>query len=124
MLVKNIHVGCALVSVTLFFIRGLWMMGNSDWLRKPVVKVLPHIVDTALLGSAIVLVFQTSQYPLEHGWLMAKIVALIVYIGLGLVALRLGRTKTIRVTAWLFALAVFAYICSVAITRNPTPFFA
>ena len=122
MLAKTIHVGCALLSISLFFIRGLWMMSDSPWRRKRVIKILPHIVDTSLLVSAIVLVVQTAQYPLEQAWLLAKITALLVYIGLGLVALRFGRTKPIRVTAWFFAMVTFMYIYNVAITRNPMPF--
>jgi uncharacterized membrane protein SirB2 len=122
MLVKSIHVGCALLSISLFFIRGLWMMSDSPWRHKPAVKVLPHIVDTTLLVSAIILVMQTAQYPLEQSWLLAKISALLVYIGLGLVALRFGPSKPIRIGAWLAAMATFLYIYSVAITRNPMPF--
>jgi len=122
MWVKSIHVGCALLSISLFFIRGLWMMTDSPWRQRPTVKVLPHIVDTTLLVSAILLVVQTDQYPLEQSWLLAKISALLVYIGLGLVALRFGPSKPIRIGAWLAAMVTFLYIYSVAITRNPMPF--
>jgi len=122
MWVKSLHVGCALLSISLFFIRGLWMISDSPWRRKPAVKILPHIVDTTLLVSAIVLVVQTGQYPLEQSWLLAKITALLVYIGLGLVALRFGPTKPIRIAAWLCAILTFMYIYNVAITRNPIPF--
>jgi uncharacterized membrane protein SirB2 len=122
MWVKSLHVGCALLSISLFFIRGLWMISDSPWRRKPAVKILPHIVDTTLLVSAIVLVVQTAQYPLEQSWLLAKISALLVYIGLGLVALRFGSSKPIRIVAWLCAILTFMYIYSVAITRNPMPF--
>jgi len=122
MLLKQAHIGLALVSVSLFFVRGLWMMMDSPWRQKRLVKVLPHVIDSLLLLSAIVLVMQTQQYPWDHAWLAAKITALLVYIGIGLVAMRLGRSKTVRVSAWLLALAVFGYMFSVAITRNPLPF--
>ena len=122
MLAKTIHVGCALLSISLFFIRGLWMVSDSPWRRNRAVMVLPHIVDSTLLVSAIVLVVQTAQYPLEQNWLLAKITALLVYIGLGLVALRFGPTKRIRVSAWFMAMATFMYIYSVALTHNPIPF--
>lgn len=115
------HMSLALLSVTLFFIRGLWMMADSPLRQHRLVKIAPHIIDTLLLLSAIVLVVQTRQYPWEHSWLAAKIIALLVYIGIGLVALRLGRSKQIRVFAWLLALLVFAYMLLVAIHRNPLP---
>jgi len=121
MWLTKIHMGLALLSVTLFFIRGLWMMADSPLPQRRLVKIAPHIIDTLLLLSAIVLVVQTRQYPWEHSWLAAKIIALLVYIGIGLVAMRLGRSKQIRGFAWLLALLVFAYMLLVAIHRNPLP---
>jgi uncharacterized membrane protein SirB2 len=50
---------------------------------------------------------------------MAKIVGLVAYIALGMVALRPGLPTPIRATGWIAALATFAYIVSVAITKNP-----
>jgi uncharacterized membrane protein SirB2 len=50
---------------------------------------------------------------------LAKIIGLLVYIGLGLVALRPGRPTAVRAVAWVAALATFGYIVSVAITKNP-----
>jgi uncharacterized membrane protein SirB2 len=49
------------------------------------------------------------------------VVALLLYIGLGMIALRHGRTRGVRITAWLTAQAVFFYIVAVALTRNPQP---
>jgi len=57
-------------------------------------------------------------------WLLAKIIALLVYIGAGLVALRFGRTKRIRLIAWLFGLLVFLYIVSVAMSKSVLGWFA
>ena len=123
-MLKQAHIGFALISVSLFFVRGLWMMVDSPLRQRLLVKLLPHIVDTLLLASAILLVIQTQQYPWEHGWLAAKIIALLVYIAIGLVAMRFGKTKEIRVSAWLLALLVFAYMYTVASTRDPLPFLS
>jgi uncharacterized membrane protein SirB2 len=121
MWLTKVHMGLALSSVTLFFIRGLWMMADSPMRQQRLVKIAPHVIDTLLLLSAIVLVAQTRQYPWEHSWLAAKVIALLVYIGIGLVAMRLGRSKQIRVFAWLLALTVFGYMLLVATHRNPLP---
>jgi uncharacterized membrane protein SirB2 len=85
------------------------------------VKVVPHAVDTVLLASAIALAVMSRQYPLEAPWLTAKVIALILYIALGTIALKRGRTKRTRVAAWLFAQVVFLYIALVAVTRDPLP---
>ncbi len=57
--------------------------------------------------------------PLATSWLLAKIIALVAYIGLGMVALRPGRPAAVRAAAWLAALLTFGYIVSVAIRKNP-----
>lgn len=98
------------------------MIMDSEALKKKWVKILAPIIDTILLVSAIILAMKTHQYPFTHNWLTAKIFALIIYIALGMVALNYGRTKNIRITAWLAALCCFGYIVSVAISRNPVIF--
>lgn len=119
---KYIHVACVILSGTGYFVRGLWMMHDSPLLQKPWVKVSPHIVDTTLLASAILLVMQLQIYPLVHGWLTAKVVALVAYIVVGAVGLKYGKSKNIRVMAWVGALIIFGYIILVALTRQALPF--
>jgi uncharacterized membrane protein SirB2 len=117
-LIKSIHVACVVLSFTGFFVRGIWMMQESVRLQERWTKILPHVVDTLLLTSAIILAVQWRISPLEHSWLLAKIIALLVYILVGMVALRHGRSKKVRVLAWLFGLLTFLYIVSVATTRS------
>lgn len=123
MLVKYIHVSCVVLTLLFYFIRGIWMIQDSELLNKKWVKWLAPTIDTVLLVSAIILAIRISQYPFVHDWLTAKVIALIIYIALGMVALTYGRTKNIRITAWLGSLCCFAYIVSVAITRNPMVFY-
>jgi uncharacterized membrane protein SirB2 len=93
-------------------------------LERRWVKVLPHVNDTLLLAAAIALAWMLRQYPFVHGWLTAKVVALAGYILLGMVALRPGRARAVRVAAWAAAQVVFLYIVAVAYTRNPLIFAA
>lgn len=116
---KHIHITFAALSGVLFLVRGIWMLSDSQQLQRRWVKVVPHIVDTLLLVSAIGLVVWSSQYPGEQSWLTAKVVALVGYIALGVIALKRGRTKQVRVAAFAGALACFAYIVAVAVTKNP-----
>lgn len=119
---KLVHVSCAALSISLFILRGIWMLRDSAQLRQRWVRIVPHVIDTVLLTSAILLALLSAQYPGVESWLTAKIVALLLYIALGTVAIRRGSTKTVRGVAWLAAIAVFAYIVSVAVSRNPLPF--
>lgn len=118
-LLKHLHVSCVVLSGTGFFLRGLLMLRQAPLLRARWVRVAPHVIDTLLLASAVALVVVTRQYPWEAYWVAAKIAALLAYIGLGMVALRRGRTGRTRVTAWFAAMACFAYIVAVALTRSP-----
>ncbi|MBZ0073138.1 MAG: SirB2 family protein [Thiohalobacteraceae bacterium] len=121
-LIKAVHVGSMLMSISLFFVRGLWMMRAPARLAQRWVRVLPHIIDTVLLASALTLVFLSRQYPFVEPWLTAKVVALLAYILIGMFALRRGPNRATRITAWFAALLVFAYIVGVALTRNPWVF--
>lgn len=119
--VKYIHISCVLVSYLLFFVRGVWMLRASPILQHRWVKVVPHVVDSALLLSAIILATLLSVSPLSSGWLLAKIIALLLYILLGTIAIKRGKTREIRLAAWLAAQLVFIYIVSVALTHNALP---
>lgn len=122
-LLKSVHVSCALLSATGFVTRSVWMLTESPWLHARIVRILPHIVDSLLLASAIALAMRIQQYPLVNSWLTAKVVALLLYIVLGSVALKRGRRRATRIGALLGALATLAYIFAVAITRQPLPGF-
>lgn len=124
LITKNLHVTMVVLSISLFLLRGLWMLRQSDCLRRSWVKVVPHVIDSILLASAVTLAVFSAQYPLVQSWLTAKVVALFVYIGLGSLALKRGRSKTVRAAALVSAVVVFAYIVAVAITRNPWPWVA
>lgn len=122
LILKHLHVTCVAISYTLFVLRGIWMLNASPRLRQHWVKIAPHINDTVLLLSAIALAVLTHRNPLVETWLAAKIVGLLIYIMLGLIAFRLGKTRRAKVTAWILAQIVFAYIVSVALTKNPLLF--
>ena len=121
-LVKHAHLLTIVVSLALFVLRGIWMIAGSKHLQARWVRIVPHVNDTLLLASGIALAVLIEQYPLVHGWLTAKLVALLVYIGLGTVALKRGKTRQVQIGAWVAALAVFAYMLAVARAHNPFPF--
>ncbi len=119
---KTVHVACVVLSYALFFIRGVWMMRDSALLTRRWVKIVPHVNDTVLLASAIAIAVMIRQYPFVNAWLTAKVIGLAVYIGLGMMALKRGRTKRARIAAWIAAQVVFFYVVAVAFTRSAMPF--
>ena len=121
-LIKNQHRATIVLSLALFVLRGAWMIAASPQLQARWVRIVPHLIDTLLLASGIGLAMLIQQYPLVHGWLTAKLLALILYIGLGTVALKRGKTKAQRIAAWIAALLVFGYMVAVAVAHDPLPF--
>jgi len=122
LLLKGMHITCAITSYILFFLRGIWSFKGSPIMRQRWIKVVPHFVDTLLLATAIALAFSIHQYPFADAWLTGKVLGVLLYIGLGFVALKYGQTRTIRIISWLAAQAVFGYIVLVAIHHNAVPF--
>jgi uncharacterized membrane protein SirB2 len=116
--IKVVHTGVAALSISLFALRGAWMLRSPQRLRLRWVRIAPHVIDTVLLASALWLAWQMGAEG-TRGWLWAKVIALSAYIALGTVALKRGRTRGVRIVAFAAALATFGYIVSVAVTKSP-----
>jgi uncharacterized membrane protein SirB2 len=122
---KLIHVSAVAVSFFGFAARGLGALWDASWVRRRLTRTLAQLIDTALLLSAVGMLWVMQLPPWALPWLRAKILALVVYITLGVLALRpvpagnVPRPRIVRLTAWLGALVVFGYIVSVALTKSP-----
>jgi len=124
LVLRNLHIGCAIATIALFVLRGLLMLADSPRRHGPVLRYLPHVVDTVLLTTALMLTTVIRQYPFATDWLTAKVVLLVVYIVLGSIALNHGRTRAIRVAAFAAALATIGFLVSVARVHHPLGVFA
>lgn len=124
LLIKHLHITCVVLSGAGFLLRGWWSITGSPLLKARLTRRLPHVIDSCLLSSAIALAWMAGQYPFVDGWLTAKVLGLLAYIGLGVVALRPGRPLGVRIAALIAAATVFSYIVSVALTKNPAGWLA
>jgi uncharacterized membrane protein SirB2 len=116
---KHLHVTCVVISGLGFCLRGWWMLSGSPLLQARLTRVVPHFVDTLLLGSALIMAWLSGQYPFAQNWLTAKLIGLVAYVLCGTMALKRGKTPRQRLVFLVLALAAFAYIVSVALTRSP-----
>jgi uncharacterized membrane protein SirB2 len=121
---RHLHIACAILSIALFAFRGGLMIAESPLLGGRVLRTLPHVVDTVLLTTALMLTTVVHQYPFVHGWLTLKVVLLVVYVALGSIAIRRGRTKRVRIVAFVAALATVAFLVTVARAHHPLGVFA
>jgi uncharacterized membrane protein SirB2 len=117
--IKALHVISVLLSGSLFALRGLLMLGRSQLANHVALRCLSYAIDTILLSSALMLVSILHAYPFVQHWLTVKVLLLVVYILLGTLALKRGRTRAVQVAAYFAALFVFAFIISVARTHDP-----
>jgi uncharacterized membrane protein SirB2 len=122
-LLKNVHIVLALVSIAGFVLRWTWVMTGSNKASHRVTRTLPHVIDTLFLASGIALIMTINQYPFQVPWLTAKIIGLLVYIVLGSIALKRARTSTGRGLAFAAALITFAWIVSMARFKSPWGFW-
>lgn len=124
LIIKYFHTALAALTISGFLLRGFWAVTGSDLLRHRVIRIAPHIIDTLFLAAGIALVVMLDLNPLQHAWLLAKFAGLLAYIGLGMVAMRFGRSREIRIVAFVGAVALFAYIVGVALSKSPASWIA
>jgi uncharacterized membrane protein SirB2 len=116
---RHLHMGLALLSGALFAVRGAFVLRGQRWPLHPLLNQASAIIDTALLAAALRLLWMLQLNPLVTHWLQAKLVALLLYIGLGILALRRARHRTVRLWCYGAALLCFLYMVSVAVTHSP-----
>ena len=122
--IKLLHIACLLLSVSLFALRGLLTLTGMSFANHRGLTRLSYVIDTALLAAAIILTIIIHQYPFIQPWLTVKVLLLVVYIALGVFALRRGKTRLSKAGFFAAALCVYAFIISVAVTHNPRGFFS
>jgi uncharacterized membrane protein SirB2 len=117
--IKWVHIAAVIASGSLFALRGAGVLAGARWPMWAPLRYLTYTIDTVLLTAALMLVTLLHQYPFVQAWLTVKVCLLLVYIVLGMFALRRARTR--RAQGWFYvaALAVFLFIVSVARAHHP-----
>lgn len=116
--IKHLHVTFVAISISFFCIRAYWSITGAAMLQNLWVKVVPHIIDSALLFFGLMLVVMVPWSLGDNPWLVAKLVGLVFYIGFGTIAIKRGRTALIRFAFTLVTLVVFSYILGCAIEKS------
>jgi len=120
---RHAHICFAILSIALFTLRGGLMLVESPRLRSMTLRILPHVIDTMLLMTALMLTTVIHQYPFTSGWLTMKVVLLVIYIVLGSIAIKHGRTRQIRIVAFVAALLTVGFLVTVARAHHPLGVF-
>ncbi|MDD5460384.1 MAG: SirB2 family protein [Methylococcales bacterium] len=115
-MIKTLHLTFILLSILSFVGRVILSETHPVILKQKLFRIAPHIIDTILLLSGITLIYQGNWLSTDYSWIIAKIVALLGYIGLGVVVMR--NRGAVRWLAFIGAMACFVYIGIVAVTKN------
>ena len=120
-MLKLAHVACVVISGSLFIYRYARLSMYPDQPLSRALKVLPHINDTVLLSCAIGMLSLIAVNPFTTPWLLAKIVALLVYITLGTICLRSPPGSRRQTVTFVMAISVFAYVMLVGLSKQAIP---
>ncbi|MFW6093337.1 MAG: SirB2 family protein [Pseudomonadota bacterium] len=116
----SLHVALAYLTVAGFVIRGIWALTDSPMRREKWVRIVPHVVDTLLLLAGVGLAYRLSVSPVS-GWLGAKLLGLLAYIGFGVLTMR-ASARPLQLVGFAGALIAVGYVFAVAYSRSAWPF--
>ena len=122
--IKLIHVAAVILSGLLFTLRSSAQLLGAQWTMAAPLRYLSYAIDTTLLTAALMLATILHQYPFVHAWLTVKVLLLVVYVVLGSIALKRGKSRTARLYCFLAALAVYLFIASIARAHSPLGFLS
>ncbi|MEP1445078.1 MAG: SirB2 family protein [Paraglaciecola sp.] len=121
-IVKHTHLTAIALSVLLLLLRFALNAVQSPMAQKKWLKIVPHIVDTILLITIVTLCILLKQYPFADAWVTEKLLALVMYIFMVTLALKLGRNGFMRGVGLVGALCWIAYAGMVAVSKQPILF--
>jgi uncharacterized membrane protein SirB2 len=116
---KMAHVSLVAASGTLFAVRGAAVLAGQRWAMLKPWRLLSYVIDTGLLALGVTLWLLLGLGPVQSPWLGTKLVLLLLYIVLGSLALKRGRTPAMRRGAYVAALLTFVFMATVAVKHHP-----
>ena len=123
--IKAVHVGCVLLSILLFALRGSLMLAGRERIALALpVRVASWSIDTVLLSAALLLLAMLPGALFANHWLTLKIVLLVAYVGLGRMAFRRGLRAPRRLPWLVAAMATVVLMYGIARAHHPLGWFA
>ena len=124
LVVKYVHIVAVSVTFALFFVRGLWVLRAYPSPQESWIRYVPHVVDTVIVVSALVFLWDTRNLGWPGPWLTVKLTLIAVYVLLGIVVLKFAQGLGIKVLTWIAALSMFLFVTTIAVLRNPLGIFS
>jgi len=122
--IKATHVLFAALSLALFAWRGALNLWSGSRSAGPLFRVFPHVVDSLLLVCGAWLAVMLRLDPFSTPWLGVKLLCVLAYILLGILAFRLRGPRGLKLALFAAALLLFGFIVSIALTHDPRGIFS
>lgn len=116
---KLAHVALVTASGLLFALRGAAVQAGAAWAMRRPWRLLSVVIDTLLLTAGATLWWLLGLHPVRDPWLGTKLALLLLYIVLGSLAMKRGRTPAVRRASYAAALATYLFIATVALRHQP-----
>ncbi|WP_130619657.1 SirB2 family protein [Dyella amyloliquefaciens] len=118
--IKWLHIACIIASGTLFALRGLLVQaGRGELAQWAPLRWLSYAIDTTLITAAMMLLTILPRGMFANGWLTTKLVLVVTYVTLGVLAMRRSGSPALRHLS--YAAAVLTYITIIGIARAHHP---
>lgn len=114
-MLKILHLCFITLAISGFIARFILLHIQPEYLERKLIKITPHIIDSLLLLSGAILIFQGQWFSGQFGWIIAKFILLFVYIKLGIMSFKHEGSQ--RYAAFIGAIISFACILVIAITK-------
>jgi uncharacterized membrane protein SirB2 len=120
--VRAVHILAALLSGSLFALRGACVIAGMRWPRAAPVRYLSYAIDTTLLTAALMLVAMLPAAMFANHWLTVKLCFVAAYVALGIAAMR-TRSRGVQAGFYIAALLAFALVVGIARAHHPLGWF-
>lgn len=116
--IKLVHVMAILCSGALFLLRGSSALAGLRWPMAAPVRYLSYTIDTVLLTAAMMLLTILPGALFANGWLLVKVLLVVTYVVLGVLAMR-SVDKRVRIATFVLALLAYGQIYWTARAHHP-----
>lgn len=113
---KHIHLLFVLLVVVTYLYRVYLAERQPEKLQHKCMKLTPHALAGLLLLSGVALTIQGDWFSIAYGWIVAKLILMLVFIGLGLVTIK--SEGNLRWKAFAGSLLVLFLIVKIAVAKQ------
>lgn len=115
-MLKHIHLLLVFLVTATYLYRVYLAARQPEKLEQKHLKLAPHALAGLLLLSGVALTFQGDWFNIAYGWIIAKLLLMLVFVALGLVTIK--SQGSLRWKAFAGSLVVLFLIAKIAVVKQ------